>query len=235
MPDRRRDPVPDPLPGRGRSPAVQQPPRRRAGRADQEVEALAYDLPRCRWWPWPSRSTATAAPTPRPACCASAGLHRRDPRGRRRAAGAGRLHGPLRLRRLRARRRRDARGLDQGAPIASATSISAPPTPSVAFEEGRADGLRPDPTEVKHDAALPSRPGAPGRGTARRPSADRAAQGLRDSSATGWPWSRRSARSRPCCCTWPARCRGHPVLFLDTGMLFGQTLDYRKSWPPAWA
>jgi uncharacterized protein (DUF934 family) len=39
--------------------------------SDQEVEVLAYDLPRSRWWPWPSRSTATAAPTPRPACCAS--------------------------------------------------------------------------------------------------------------------------------------------------------------------
>ena len=48
-------------------------------------------------------------------------------------------------------------------------------------------------------------------------------------------WLRRDLRyavtdRRIFCCTWPPRSNPTmPVLFLDTGMLFGQTLDYRQT------
>jgi hypothetical protein len=100
----------------GESPAVQQPPRSAcAVESDEEVEALAYDLPRLS-------VVALAFPKYRDGRAYTSArllrerlwLHRRGSGGGRRAAGAGRLHGPLRLRRLRARRRRHAGGLDQG-------------------------------------------------------------------------------------------------------------------------
>ena len=41
-------------------------------------------------------------------------------------------------------------------------------------------------------------------------------------------WFRRSARNRRCCCIWWRRSiPATPILFLNTGKLFGETLRYR--------
>ena len=97
--------------------------------ADEEVEALAYDLPRIA-------VVALEFPKFRDGRAYSAARILRERfgyQGEVRAVGdvlleQARLHDPLRLRRLRAGRRHDARTTGPAARTASATSISAPPT-----------------------------------------------------------------------------------------------------------
>ena len=210
----------------GRGPRGRRAPASRRGRSRPWPTTCRSS----RWWRWCSRSSATAgAYSAARVCCASGSASS----GEVRAVGdvlreQARLHGPLRLRRLRAGGRLDRRKTGTGPPTASVTSTSAPPTAAAGL---RGAGRR------EPGLSIDSRAGMPDAGRARWTRELRARRTRatilrgrrRDASATSWRWSRPSARSRRCCCTWPPRSKPDiPVLFLDTGMLFGQTLDYRQ-------